>query len=405
MSRVRKGIIYLLSLLLLATLVGTAVATSTNNTLGKPKKVETYLAESKLYDHFITYTADQAKKTNGDNDQSGSVSLSDAAVQSAAQSAFTPKVIQQGVNTFIDSNYAWLEGKTATPEFKIDLSSQKQTFAQRVGQYVKTYTAGLPVCTTAEAAQQQSTDPLSATCRPSNLTPEAAGAQVTQRLSTTGDFLSNPVVTPKSINPEGNQQSKPYYQKLSHLPQLYRLGIKLPYIFAILSLLSAFGIIFLSLERRKGVRKVGIILLIAGIGLVALKFIADLAFRKVEHRVFNSASVGQLQQSLTDFAHRVESSMVRTDLWFGIGFLLLAAIIFGILAGTRQKDDNSSPNDTPATPVEATTQPDDKSGPLIFSRKRLKRPTNGGVPAGPKLGGEPPAAPAPKPKKPPRLIQ
>ena len=137
MSRVRKAFIYFLSLFLLATLIGTAVATSTNNTLGKPKKVEAYLEQSKLYDHFITYTTDQAKKTNGDTDQSGSVSLSDAAIKSAAETSFSRDFIKQNVNKVIDANYAWLEGKTATPQFSVDLAAHKQTFAEKVGQYVE----------------------------------------------------------------------------------------------------------------------------------------------------------------------------------------------------------------------------------------------------------------------------
>ncbi|HYH36054.1 MAG TPA: hypothetical protein VD706_00975 [Candidatus Saccharimonadales bacterium] len=396
MSRVRKGFIYLLSLFLLATLLSTAVSTSGTQTLGKPKKVEQYLSESKLYDHFIAYTADQAEKTNGDTGQSTSVSLSDTAVREAAHSAFPPQLIEQSVNKFIDSNYAWLEGKTATPEFRIDLSSQKQTFAQKVGDYVKMYTAGLPVCASAEAAVQQAEDPLAATCRPPALTPEAAGAQVTQRLSTTGDFLSNPIVTANSINPEANPQNEPYYQKFSHLPKLYRVGQLLPYVFAVLSLLLALAIIFISPERRRGVRRVGIVLLIAGIGLVVLKFVADLAFRRVENRVFNDANVGQLQQSLTDFAHRLESAMVRIDLWFGLAFLLLAAVIFGVLAATRQKD--SKPEDT------SPGGQSEEFAPIILSRKRLKRPVRS-IPTRQKLGGEPPAPLAPKPKKPPRLIQ
>jgi hypothetical protein len=404
MIRVRKGIVYLLSLSLLVTLVGTAVATSANQTLGKPKKVETYLAQSKLYDHFVAYTADQAKKTSGDGDQSGSVSLSDAAVQTAAKSAFSPQLIQKSVNTFIDSNYAWLEGKTATPNFTIDLSSQKQTFAQKVGEYVKTYTAGLPVCTDAQAAQQQNTDPLAATCRPAALTPEDAGAQTTQRLSTTSDFLSNPIITASSINPKGNQQSKPYYQKLSRLPQLYRLATKLPFIFGGLSILSALGVIFIMPERRKGVRRVGIVLLASGIILVAMKFIADFGFKQMEHRVFNSASIGQLQQSLTDFGHRVESSMVRTDLIFGIVFLLLALVILGILFRTRQKSDKPKGSGVPAEESESE-QP-----PIVISRaprSRLGRDSIMPLGAKPveKPSAEEPAATPPKPKKRRRLIQ
>ncbi len=402
MNRVRKGIVYLLSLFLLVFLIGTAVSTSSNQTVGKPKQVETYLSQSKLYDHFIAYTTDQAKKSNGDTDLSGSVSLSDAAVQSAAQSAFPPALIQQSINTFINSNYAWLEGKTDTRQFKIDLSSQKQTFAEKVGQYVKTYTAGLPVCASTEAALQQSGDPLAATCRPSVLTPEAAGAEVTQRLSTTGDFLSNPVVTASSINPKGNPQATPYYSKLSRLPTVYRVGTKLPYIFGILSILSAIGIIFISFGKRKGVRRVGIVLLIAGVALVILKFAADYTFKKAEHRLFNNSDVGQLQQSLTDFLHRIESAMVRIDLWFGIAFLLLAAVIFGILAATRHREDKPKnladlPDDMP--------EPTDDAAPLILSRKRLKRPVENLTPVGRPVPREPTATPAPKPKRPPRLVQ
>ena len=109
MSRARKGLVYLLSLFLLATLLGTAVTASTNNTLGKPQKVEKALDDSGIYNAFINYTSEQAKKANGDTDQTDSVSLSDAAVKAAAETAFPPTLIQQSVNTFIDSNYAWLE--------------------------------------------------------------------------------------------------------------------------------------------------------------------------------------------------------------------------------------------------------------------------------------------------------
>lgn len=399
--------VYLLSLVLLATLLGTALVTSANHTLDKPKKVEDMLAQSKLYDHFVAYTADQAKKTNGDTDQSGSVSLSDAAVQSAAKSAFPPQLIQQSVNTFINSNYAWLEGKTATPNFTIDLSAQKETFAQKVGRIVQDYTATLPVCTTVQAAQQQSTDPLAATCRPPEVTPEAAGAQVTQRLASTGDFLSNPVITASSINPKGNQQGKPYYQKLSHLPTLYRLSTKLPFVLGVLAILSAVGVIFISLERRKGVRKVGIVLTVAGVILIFLKFSSDFIFNRAEQKVFNSTDVGQLQQSLTNFAHRVESAMVKVDLLFGIAFLLLGLIILAVLMKTRRQEPKK-----PAVLGDLTgpDEPQAKNPLLISPRKRLNKrlPRDSILPLGAKPGGEAPKAPeipAPKPKKPRRLIQ
>ncbi len=390
---VRKGFVFLLSLLLFITLLGTASSTSTNVTLGKPEKVETYLAQSKLYDHFVAYVADQASKSEGGN-QSGSVSLNDAAVQAAARSSFGSKIIQKGVNTFIDANYAWLQGKVSVPKFKIDLSAEKADFAQKVGQHVKTYTAGLPVCTSAQAVQQQlNTDPLAATCRPPGVKPAAVGAQVTQRLSTTSEFLNNPVITPNSVNPKGNEQNKPYYQKLSKLPKLYRLGAKLPYIFGALSVLFALGIIFLALTRRRGIRRLGIVLGLAGIVLVASKFVADIALKKAENQVFNNAGVGQLQESLTDFAHRVESSLVRINLWFGVAFLVLALIIFIVLLTTRDRAGKKKP--VTGEPGE-DTKPESGSMPLIKARRRLRRPFGDSImPLGAKPGGEPETPPEP----------
>ncbi len=179
---VRKGVVWLLSLLLLAALLGTAFSTSFNRTLGQPEKVKTYLAESRIYDHFVAYVGKQASKSEGDN-QSSPISLSDAAVQAAAKTSFPSKLIQKGVNAFIDANYAWLEGKTAKPQFMIDLSKQKETFAQRVGRIVKDYTATLPVCKGAEALKQKNVDPLAATCRPKNIKPAQAGAQTTKSLA------------------------------------------------------------------------------------------------------------------------------------------------------------------------------------------------------------------------------
>jgi hypothetical protein len=411
---VRKGIVLLLSLFLLVTLLGTALSTSANVTLGKPDKIETYLAKSKLYDHFVAYVADQASKSEG-GDQTGSVSLNDAVVQAAARSSFPPQLIQQGVNGFIDANYAWLEGKTTIPQFRIDLSAAKETFAQKVGRHVKTYTASLPVCATAAAAQQQiNVDPLSAACRPQGVDPATVGAQVTKRLSTTGDFLSDPVITANAINPKGNKQDQPYYQKLSQLPKAYRLGTKLPYILSALSVLLALGIVFIALSRRRGLRRAGMVLVLAGVILIVSKFVSDYALKKAETQVFNTASVGQLQKSLTDFAHQVQASLVKINLWFGIAFLLLALIIFGVLLATRNKNGKPKLSQDDAADGQ---KPSKGQLPLLKARKRLARPFGDSImPLGAKPGGapEPPKKPSsaplmptdkPKRRKPPRLIQ
>lgn len=380
-------------MVLLISLIGAAYSTTFNLTLGKPKKVENYLAQSRIYDNFVAYVADQAAKSEGDG-QIGSVSLSDAAVQSAAKASFPPTLIQNGVNSFLNANYAWLEGKTANPAFKIDLSAQKLTFAKKVGQVVKAYTATLPVCTDAQATKQRGADPLAAVCRPKGVTPAAVGAQVTRQLSTTGDFLSDPVITASSVNPKGNKndtasgQSQPYYVKLSKLPRAYRAGKKLPYVFGALALVAAVIVFFAALTRRKAWRWLGMALSLAGIILLSSRLIADFAVRQLEKQVFNASTVGPLQRSLTDFAHRVAGALVRIDIWFGAAFLTAGLVILITLWATRRT--------APKAPAGVSETPGDPAAgaggaghlPLIKVRKRLMRPFGDSImPLGTRPGG------------------
>jgi len=371
----RKGIVHLLSLVLLLSLLGMAFATSATKTLTHPAKIETLLSQSKLYDAFINNALKQAQQSDSTG-AAGSISLDNPTVQQAARAAFTPQLLQNDVNTFLTSNYAWLEGKTSKPAFTIDLTAPKQNFANQVGKDVETRLASLPVCSVAQLQQLQNTpqlDPLSVTCRPPNLNPSAEGALVTDQLNNNSSFIKTKNITADSSNLNPSGQSQPYYQKFSKAPKLYQLAVKLPWVYAGAAVLSTVGIIFIATRRRKGLRRVAIVLTEAGILLVATKFIADTAFKRLEKKLFNSSSVGQLQQSLTDFLHRLETQLVRIDLWFGIAFLALAVLLFALLWFTRDRN-RANADDSSAQSKDGTTstQTMDKSAPLPNLKPRSK---------------------------------
>jgi hypothetical protein len=361
----RKATTYFLSVILLLSLLGVALATSADTAFSHPAKIETWLSQSNIYNHFVAQVTSQAQNSTGGNNSS--VALTDVAVQQAAESAFTPQLLQQDASIFLNSNYAWLEGKTSVPNFSINLGPAKQTFAQTVGSYVTTYLNSLPACTTAQLTQLgsvQNADPLSLSCRPATLNPQTEGAQVTQQLATSSSFLSDPVLTADNISPTQNHQVRqPYYQRLASAPKLYRAAVHLPLVLTIVALLSALGISFMAVTRRRGLRRIGEVLLIAGILLMLVKFVADKVFNRLEKQVFNNSSVGQLQQSLTDFAHRVESQLVKVDLWFGVGFVLFAVIILGYLLVTRRRQ--------PKTP-----KPEKLPVPQADGRVETPRPTS-----------------------------
>jgi hypothetical protein len=378
----RKGFVHLLSLILLVSLVGGAFAVSTNLNLTHPEKLQTWLNQTNFYSSFVANELHDAQQSASNDLGAGRVSLSDPAVEQAVRSVFSPALLQQYTSTFLNSNYAWLEGKTDVPNFRIDLMSAKQKLAQQVGQRVQTRAAGLTACSAAQLTQLQTTlntDPLSVPCRPPSLSPQTAGKQATDQINASSDFLNNPVITAKTLNPNGKNQGQPYYQKLSALPKLYRLNLKLPWIFGSLALLSTLGILFVSSTRRRGVRRVGWVLLAAGVLLIIVKFVADSVFNHLEKKVFNNSNIGQLQLSLTDFLHRMEAQLVKVDLWFGIAFLVVAVLLLNLLWFTRKKSGGvGSSQHKPSTPSGTPGEEQGVDGrpqlPVLKQPPRPKRP-------------------------------
>jgi hypothetical protein len=389
MAWVRRLFLNLFSLLLLVSLLGLAYSTSAKVAFSHPDKVESWLSQSKFYDHFVDNAIDQAAKSASGAGQASGVSFADPIVKQTARSAFPPQLFQKDVSSVIDSNYAWLEGKTAKPSFTLDFTQPRQNFAKQVGDYVQKRLAGLRVCTATELAQLQSTqniNPLTIVCRPPNIDPAAQGALVTQQLASNTTFLDTKTITADSKELSPDNKSQPYYQQFSKIPELYQLGLKLPIITGVAALVFAAGILALALRKRSGIRRIGIVFFLSGLILVAGKFIADKLFERVQDKAFNGASNGQLQQSLTDVLHRAENELVRIDLWFGLAFLAVGVIILLALLGTRRK----KPTDTPDSGADSPDNqpPEEEPSTDEALRERSIRPPD--QPRGP---------------RPPRLIQ
>jgi hypothetical protein len=327
---VRKAFVFLLSVILFLTLLAGALAFSISIALSHPEKLESWLSESGLYSNFVSNALNQAGASQNTSSQSGGVSLSNPVVKQAAESTFSPTLLQSYADTILNSNYAWLEGKTPTPAFSINLSSAKATFAQNVGQYAQAKLESLPVCTKIQALSQPTSDPLSLTCRPSVLNPAVAGEQVTQQLLSS-NFLNNTVITASNLSPSHGASSQPYYEKLSFAPKIYGLATKLPWVIGAFAALCAIGIIFTSTLKRRGLRHIGIVLILAGLVLMIIKFAANDALTRIESMIFNKASIGPLQSSLTIFAHKAVSQLVSVDMYFGAAFIFLAIVIFLVL--------------------------------------------------------------------------
>lgn len=424
----RKGFVFILSVLLLVALVGGVAALNVNRDLANPARLESRLAASGIYDRLTAVALQQAEKSSSNSSDSGTISLSDPAVQQAAASVFSPALIEQSVNTFLNGNYDWLSGKKAVPDYNIDLTSAKESFAKQVGQAVQTHLTGLPVCSPQQLAQLSiPVDPLLVNCRPITLDPRAEGDRVAQEINSNSSFLGNPVITAASLNQSSqnsdgsqagggqvnSQPSQPYYQKLSWAPEAYQIGLKLPWILGGLALLCALGIVFISLTRRRGARRIGVVLLLAGLILIGTKFLADALVNRFAGIAIKDPMLSTLKQSLNGLLHKIEPPLVRGYLLFGIAFVIIAAVIFIALLRSRRQTPKSAKK-TPVAPPSAVADAPRATPPA----RSIDRPAPQRQPSAPLLGKpdyEPTPSPSSKPlaplgkkpprRKPPKLIQ
>ncbi len=385
-------------MVLFLALIGGATNTSLDVALDHPAKLETWLTQSGLYTDFVKLVVTQAGTAASGNLSTSGVSFNDAAVRQIAESVFSPPILQQYVSTFLDANYSWLEGKTSTPNFTINLTASKEAFAQQVGQYVTNHLSSLPICTPSElisgetALASGTSDPLQLSCRPSSLNPISTGALVSQQIASSHALLGNTVITQKTFQPNHTTNSRPYYVQFSSAPKLYQLSTKLPFALVIIALLCMVAIFFMSVTKRRGMRHIGFVLLDAGVVLTLTSISVDASFTVLKQHVFSKTSNGPLQQGLTNFLQHVETQINEVTLGFGIAFILLALIILIALLMSRKRSSRLS---------YATADPETKDRALANSV-----PSENQTPAASKAVPAQPVTPTPIPKaKRSRLIQ
>lgn len=416
----RRILVGLFTLLLFAALMAAADAAAINANLANPNKLESWLADSGIYNHVVSDVLTKSQNSNSQNNSYGSININEPGVVQAANQAFSPSLIQTSVNTVIDANYAWLQGKTKTPTFSIDLTQAKQNFAKNVGNQVTAHLKSIPVCTPQQLTQLQlPVDSLTVTCRPPTLDPVAEGQRVTQDIAS-GDFLNNSVITASTLgNSNGQSSSQVYYVKFAKLPQAYQAAKQAPIAAGVAALIFALAIIFLARSRRGGLKIVAITLMFTGLLMLAIKYVADTVVTKYQDKIFSNVFNLNLKQSFHVLLKSVEASLVKTYLYFGIGLIVLGLVIIILLVITRNRGDKPKKGRAPQAPVNDAPTPQSQSNNTPAPQPRSdihlappKRPAprttdiNGSQPRT-QATTAPVLKPTPtrKPPKPPKLVQ
>jgi hypothetical protein len=384
----RKFGVFLLAIILFAVLLSTAHTTTATYIANSPSTVKGWFAKSGLYNNIVVGVINQ----NDSGSNSDSVSLQDPQIKAIAQEVFSPQVMQNSFETFIDSNAAWLQGNSKTPNFKIDLSAQKEEFGNKVADKVQSYLTALPVCTPQQVAALQTKNNVayfSLSCRPSALNPSVEAARAKDQI-TSSDFLNDPVITASSLNGT-DSLTKPYYEKYSSLPSAFQEARFAPIVLLLLSVLLAVAVYFASTTRQKGLKNVAFALIGAFLVLLFQKIFIELSFTNNSIRWFNVDINPELNVSFVKVIHTSAGSFATIDLIIGSVMLLIAIWLLFV----AKKKSNSSPSPRPKkvkTPV-----PKDIDMPEIEEIEVVKQPTI-------RTNHQPSMQRPKKPRKP-RLIQ
>lgn len=128
--------------------------------LTNPKTIKTAIVETNGYTRFTSAVVDEAQKAY--KDQSGVPTFSDPKIKQIVNETFSEGVLKPSTESAIDGVYSWLDGKTQTPKFEVNLSEPKNQFADKLSAYAFARLAEQPTC----FAVPTNLDPLTAGCKP-----------------------------------------------------------------------------------------------------------------------------------------------------------------------------------------------------------------------------------------------
>ena len=199
------------------------------------------------------------KQTAAMSDNGVSTPLYDETIQKVVKDQFPPDKLQGYSENFVDGIYSWLTGKSDKPNFRIDLTGTREAIAEAVAQRGVERLNSLPACTSIPTG---SLDPFSISCRPPGSNSSLEKQVLKNEVLSNKDFLPNSVITADQLPKSQNGQT--FSEKYHNAPKLFELLRKLPWILGGLGILTALTIIWLSSEKRRGVRTVGRMILTTG---------------------------------------------------------------------------------------------------------------------------------------------
>lgn len=284
-----------------------------------PKLIKKSLIETKAYSRFVPAVIASNLKSQA----SGSIPLDDPNIQAIANRDFSPALLQQNTETFIDAIYGWLQGKTYQPRFRLNFNNAKQQFANDIGSYAVKRLAALPVCPS--TGPIVALDAFRATCRPKGLQLEGQDQEIAAQITGSQEFLPKTIFTAADL--PKNADGVSITERLALAPLAFRLAYSLMWLMGGFTLLLGAGMVLLRPSRWVGWHSLGIAVLSDG----AFLAISTLVFGRLLPELtrsfqaqFTTASTDAI---LNDVAQRVSDNAETLLINIGIQVAAVGTVI------------------------------------------------------------------------------
>lgn len=338
MKRVVRGLgIFVGTLLYALLLLVNAALLSTRLTVYQPATVKDWLNRSGSYEQVAQTLSRDAKVT--DPGDEGSIQFTSEEIVQAAQAAFPSSDIKTGTETVVDGFYGWFSGKTTGPDYRVDVTKNKEAFAAALTTTLEAKLKELPEC---PASVKPSTgDILSFTCVAKNASLVKPLTDFEETIKQSDSFLPNTVLSGGDIKVDGERIGAAYpwvtsvYATLGWLPWVTTgVVVAIP----LLALL-------LSKQRRRTARHFVLPLLIIGAALTLVSFIGPRLNARVLSWVAepNSSAAAKATELITPILDEVQHSLGGVGRIIGAAYALAAIVLLGLSFLIRSKHHSDEP--------------------------------------------------------------
>lgn len=324
-------------------------------TVGDPAYVKSLLATSGVYNNFVDSALQTATTQSSPNNADAKAQIEQ--LTPVVKQAITPEVLQSITEQFINGTSNWLNGKSAQPDFVINLAPIRATLIQAGTDSAYNRVVDLPICPRGVIPVS---DPFNATCRPAGQITKADLQPGIEQFVGQLPFFDKNTLTYQTITAvkDGQTPTKPLP---AEIPVAYKWAKTSPYIIGFLALLSIGIIVLLKRDHMRAWKTVGHTFLVTGIVLVISSIIAKLVLGR-PLSAFGSGNEAQklfVVDIVQPLAKNLGLKLSDYALYFGVFYVLLAAVcyVFGLQLKRRNHTHVMAEEaDKPVEPPEDSSQ-------------------------------------------------